>query len=119
MATYTLRVRSEDKKLFDALRNGTKSIETRAASPKYIYVKRGDVLVFSCGGEKFSKTVSRKERFSNLPALIHKYDFRLINPFVHSKREFFDMYDTFPMYKKKLKKFGVLAFEFEEEGELK
>lgn len=114
MPIYALRFRQEDKKLFEALRDGTKSIEIRAASPKYIHIKKGDTLVFLCGGEKFSKTVARKEKFSNLPALIHTYDFRLINPFVHSKREFFDMYNTFPMYKQKLKKFGILAFEFAE-----
>lgn len=113
MATYVLRIRQEDKRMFDALRDGSKEIETRAASPKYIHVKRGDTLVFSCGGEKFSKVVSKKTKFSNLPALVHTYDFKKINPFVHSKREFFDMYDTFPMYKQKLKKFGVLAFELE------
>src|SRR3989344_2053895 len=111
MATYILRFRRENKDFFDAIKDGTKSVETRAASARYIYIKRGDTLVFSCGGEILKKTVSRKEKFSNLPALIQKYDFRNINPFVHSKREFFDMYDGFPMYKQKIKKFGILAFE--------
>jgi ASC-1-like (ASCH) protein len=113
MATYVLRIRHEDRRFFDALQDGTKAIETRAASPQYIHVKRGDTLMFVCNGERLLKTVARKQKFSNLPALVHAYDFRLINPFVHSKREFFDMYNDFPMYKQKIKKFGVIAFEFE------
>ncbi len=115
MATYVLRFRREDKKLFDALKDGTKLIETRAASPKYVHIKKGDTLVFSCENQKFGKTVSRKQIFSNFPALIQKYDIKSINPFVHSKRELFDMYNDFPMYKQKIKKFGIIAIEFEKE----
>ena len=60
MKTWTLRFRAIDKKNFEELRSGIKAVETRAASVKYQPIKKGDVLIFTCGKDRFSKTITKR-----------------------------------------------------------
>ncbi len=46
MRTWTLRFRSVDKKNFDEVKNGSKPMETRAATIKYQPIEVGDTLLF-------------------------------------------------------------------------
>ena len=113
MKTWTLRFRKENKDDFDRLRSGIKSVETRAASPKYQPVETGDNLFFVCGKDKFSKIIKKKYHFKDIDSMLRKISFKKIGPKLKSKEELKKMYDSYPNYKEKIKKFGILAFELE------
>ncbi|KKQ78129.1 MAG: hypothetical protein A3A96_00445 [Candidatus Zambryskibacteria bacterium RIFCSPLOWO2_01_FULL_39_39] len=111
MKTWTLRFRAVDKKNFDELRSGIKAVETRAATIKYQPIEKGDTLIFVCGKDKFSKTISKKTHFKSIDAMFRKIPYKKIMPDLSSKEEAKKRYYSYPNYKEKIKEFGLLAFE--------
>jgi|SRR3989338_4368051 len=111
MAQYTLRFRQVNRNIFDAIRDGKKKVETRAHTARYQHSKRGDTLVFVCGRERFKRRVKRALRFKSINAMLRVYKAHNINPFVSSKKELEKIYGSFPGYKEKIKKFGLIAME--------
>lgn len=111
MKTWTIRIRKEDKYIFDFAKNGEKYIETRAATPRHMAVSAGDNLLFLCGGEKFSCKVSRVAHYPTLEELFKNEKLSSIVPWVKSEDEARRVYYSFPGYKEKIKKFGVVAWE--------
>lgn len=111
MAIYTLLIREVDRKVFEAIRNGSKEIETRAAIEKYRKILKGDILNFVCGEDTLQKTVANVQIFDTISKLINEYDFKKIMPFVNSTEEMKEVYFSFPGYKEKIAKFGIIAFE--------
>jgi ASC-1-like (ASCH) protein len=109
-----LRFREINRDIFEAIKNGTKSVETRAASPKFLGVKAGDVLGFKCGKYKFEKTVKKVKLFEGVKEILKDYRINQINPYLNSADELEKMYYSFPGYKEKIKKYGLIAIEFEE-----
>jgi ASC-1-like (ASCH) protein len=109
-----LRFREINRDIFEAIKNGTKSVETRAASPKFSGVKAGDVLVFKCGKDKFEKTVKKAKLFKGVKEILKDYRIKQINPYFHSADELEKMYKSFPGYVQKIKKYGLIAIEFGE-----
>ena len=55
MKKYTLRFRKTDKGIFNDIKHGLKTIETRAATDRFRPIKAGDILIFVCGKERFEK----------------------------------------------------------------
>ncbi len=55
--------------MFEDLRTGRKSVETRAATVKYANLAEGDTLVFVCGDERFSKTIATVRRWPTIDAM--------------------------------------------------
>ncbi|HVS79803.1 MAG TPA: hypothetical protein VHF05_02395 [Candidatus Paceibacterota bacterium] len=113
MKTYTLRVRSVDKKIFDALESGAKNVETRAASSKYAGMRAGDAITFVCGKERLTKAISSAKIYKSLPALLRDYKPSDINPAAKTARELDEMYASFPGYEAKIRRFGIIALELE------
>jgi len=111
MKTWTLRFKVIDKGNFEELRKGIKSVETRAASVKYQPIEKGDTLVFVCGKDKFSKVITKKTHFKSLDAMFRRVPFKKIMPDLNTKKEAKERYYSYPNYKEKIKKFGILAFE--------
>lgn len=111
MKSYTLKFKVTNKADFDRLREGTKTVETRAASPKYQSVAPGDVLVFVCGKQRFSKTIKKKHHFKSINAMFKKINFKKIWPMAKSAKEPEKIYYSYPNYEEKIKKFGIYAFE--------
>ena len=105
-----LRFRATDKHIFDAVRSGTKKVETRANTIRYKKAKAGDILICLCEGKKFERPVKRVRRFKNPLALLKVYKPSLILPGA-TKKEVLNLYKIF--YKSDLKKIGILAFELE------
>jgi len=66
-----------------------------------------------CGKDAFTKTVKRAEVFSSIGALLKKYKVKDINPACATERELRDMYYSFPDYKEKIEKHGLIALELE------
>lgn len=111
MKTYTLKFRAVDKINFENVRNGVKAIETRAATTKYQPIAVGDTLVFSCDGEKFSKTITKKYHWPSVDAMVEEIDFKKVMPTVNSVEEMKKRYASYPDYDEKIREFGLLGFE--------
>jgi ASC-1-like (ASCH) protein len=101
-----------NKEIFDALRDGRKKVETRAATAKYKNLKAGEVISFSCDGEGFEKKISKVTHLDSIEALLKKYKPQDINPNLKTKEEIVAMYHSFPGYEEKIKKEGIVAIEF-------
>lgn len=111
MTRYTLRFRAINRDTFDAIRDGRKKVETRAATVKYRDIKVGDTIVFVCGKDKFERRVKTATRLKTIAAMLKKYSVRDINPQCATANELRDMYYAFPGYREKIKKFGLIALE--------
>ena len=109
---HQLRFRAKDRDTFEAIKEGRKKIETRAATDKFRKIKAGDIAVFVCAGRRFKKEISRVEIFKTIPALFKKYPLKIVNPFVKGIDEARDVYYSYPGYQEKIKKFGLIAMEF-------
>jgi len=106
-----LRFRAENKDIFEAIRSGNKKVETRAGSPRYFNIKIGDVLVFVCGKDKFEKKVKNVSKFKSIKALHEIYKPVEINSQTKTIQESKSMYYSFPGYREKIKKYGIIALE--------
>ncbi|UZE92967.1 MAG: hypothetical protein IB617_02300 [Candidatus Nealsonbacteria bacterium] len=113
MKKYLLRIRKIDKFFFDTLRQGSKTIETRAATDKFLNIKKGDTLVFVCGKQRLEKRVKKVSYFKTIDRMLKKLNLKKIMPFVSSIEEAKRIYYSFPNYNKKIAKFGLVAIELE------
>lgn len=109
--TLILRFRAMNRNIFEAIREGKKKVETRAASARYRNIKAGDILRFVCGKDSFGKKVKKVKVFKSIPSLLQKYRANEINPIVHSQAELQKMYYSFPGYRDKIKRYGIIAIE--------
>ena len=75
MKTWTLRFRAKNKRNLLEIKEGLKSIETRAATDKYRDIKRGDVLVLVCGKQRIERQVGNVRIFKTINALFRKVPF--------------------------------------------
>lgn len=108
---HTLRFRIVNYDIFEAIKTGKKKIETRAGSPKYFDIKAGDTLVFVCGKNKFEKKIKGVKKFNDIKSLHKVYKPQEINPKTRTPEESEKMYFSFPGYKEKIKKYGLVALE--------
>lgn len=106
-----INFRQENIDIFESIKNGRKKIETRAATPKFIDIKVGDDIECICGKDTFVKKVKEVEIFKSIPDLLERYEVGDINPFLKTAEELKDMYYSFPDYKEKIDKYGLIAFE--------
>jgi len=109
--TIKLKIRAVDRDIFEAIRSGKKPVETRAGTVKFRNIKAGDMLEFVCKKDKFTKPVKRVEIFKSIGDLLKKYKLEEINPNIKTLDELEKMYYSFPGYKEKIKKFGIMAME--------
>ena len=106
----TLGFRAVNKDIFEAIINGKKKIETRAATERFRDIKAGDTVVLVCGNKKINKKVSKVELFKSMATVLKKYKPEAINPKIHTIQEARDMWYSFPGYKEKIKKYGLIVF---------
>jgi ASC-1-like (ASCH) protein len=100
-----------DRDIFDAIRTGIKKVDTRAASPKFINVKTGDILKIVCGKDYFEKIVKKVTIFKTVEDLLESYKVEDINPSMRTAEELKQMYYSFPGYKEKIEQYGLIAME--------
>lgn len=105
------RFRAVDKNSFEAIRTGKKRVETRAATERYKNIQKGDMIECRCGALKFRKRITRVQLFRSVPAMLRVYDVHAINPDARSVTALNTMYDSFPRYREKIRKVGLVAFE--------
>jgi ASC-1-like (ASCH) protein len=106
---HTLRFRAVNRDIFDAIKNGKKKIETRAATERYRKIRIGDTIILVCGKNKINKRVRGKRVFKSFPSLMKKYRPDQINPAIKTEEELLKTYYSFPKYKEKIKRFGIIA----------
>jgi len=111
-----LRFRAVNRDIFLAIKNGWKKIETRAASKRFHAIKTGDKLILICGKAKIGRKVKKVKVFKTISALLKKYKPRQINPKAFSEKDLTKMYYSFPGYKEKIKKYGLVAIELEKKN---
>jgi ASC-1-like (ASCH) protein len=111
MKKFILKFNVVDKKNFLEIKDGLKVVETRAATPKYREVKKGDILVIVCGKNRMEKKVKRVRVFSSIGAMVKIIPCPKIMPSVKSMAEMRQIYYGYPNYREKLKKYGVIAFD--------
>ena len=109
MKTWTLRFRAVDKKNLMEIRDGLKSIETRAATEKYRDIKRGDTLILVCGKQRIERVVGNLKIFKTINALFQSVPFRKIMPSAESEEEARNIYYSYPGYREKIRKYGIIA----------
>ncbi len=112
MKKHILRFRKIDKGIFDDIKKGLKTIETRAATVKFRTIRKGDILVFLCDGKKFNREVIEVKHFKNIDNMAKSLDIKKIMPQVSSLKEMKTVYYCFPGYQEKIKKFGLIAVRF-------
>lgn len=113
MKSCDIKFRAENRDIFQAIRDGRKKIETRAATGKYRSIKKGDVVVLVCEEESFEKRVKGIELFDSIDALLKKHKPKDINPKCATEEDIREMYHSFPDYEENIKKYGLIALELE------
>ena len=111
MKKWDLIFRVVDRNNFLELKDGLKVVETRAATPKYREVKKGDILVITCGAQRIQKEVKRVRIFTSVGAMVKSIPYRRIMPSAKSIAEVRETYHSYPGYDEKLRKYGVIAFD--------
>ena len=114
MVKHILRFRQVNKDIFEDIKKGRKTVETRAATSRFKNITSGDAVVFICGKEKFEKTVKRSQIFKSIVSMLSQYKIKDIMPRLSTEEELKKAYYSYPKYKEKIKKFGLVALEFNE-----
>ncbi len=110
MKTYHLKFRSVDKKNFDQLKSGEKSIETRAGTMRYKDTKVGDKLEISCGDEKITKIIQAIQHYDSVESIFQSADWSRVMPGVATLDDAKAAYFDYPGYKEKIDEHGIFAF---------
>lgn len=111
MKKITLKFRARDGRDFQEIVDGLKWVETRAATERYREIMKGDILRFTCGKKVLEKKVKTAHIFKSISAMLKKYKITDIMPSISSLKEMRAAYDSYPGYKEKIKKHGLIAFE--------
>jgi ASC-1-like (ASCH) protein len=108
MKTWTLKIRAVDKRVFDQIVSGTKTIETRAATKDF---NVGDRVIFKCGKDISEKTIASVRKYVDFEEYLKKEDLtKVFGPGITAD-EARRIHYSFPGYKEKLEKYGIVAFE--------
>lgn len=106
-----LKFRAVNRDIFEAIRDGRKKLETRAATEKYRAIKQGDSVMCVCDDDAFMKIVAHTEIFHSISALLEKYAPSDINPKCATEEDIRAMYHSFPDYEENIPRYGIIALE--------
>jgi len=108
---HILRFRAVNRDIFNAIKIGQKKVETRAGSTKYQSIIKGDRILFICGKSKFRKNVYALKKFRSIKAMLKQYKPKDVDPRCNTAVELEKVYHSFPGYKQKLRKYGLIVME--------
>ena len=111
MAMATLVFREVDRARFDEVCDGTKEIETRAATPQYRDIPVGEEITFKCGEDSFTKKVAKVYLWPSIEAMLAEVPLERIMPDVKTLEQVRARYASYPGYEEKIKEFGIVGFE--------
>ena len=107
---WILRFRVKDKKNFEEVRRKEKIVETRAATEKYRKVQKGDALLFVCGDDLIEKKVKKVALYMSIDSMLKSIPRTRVMPSTKNVQEMKVAYHSYPGYKEKIKKYGLVAF---------
>ncbi len=113
MTTRHFPIREVDRRVFEALQDGTKHVETRAGSPRYQHVQAGDEAVFDCGDDRITRKIRTVRHFNDIHSLIEHYGVKAISPWLKTEEEQVAMYHSFPGHRERIAQYGIIAMELE------
>jgi ASC-1-like (ASCH) protein len=113
MKTFNPSFAAADKKNFEALRLGQKTVETRAATKKYREVMPGDTFVATCNGQKIEMQVKSVKTYPSIDLMFEEIPLALVMPDVKTVEEARRAYYGYQGYEEKLAEHGVIAFHIE------
>ncbi|HVZ10853.1 MAG TPA: ASCH domain-containing protein [Candidatus Paceibacterota bacterium] len=108
-----LTFNQKNKDIFEKIKAGEKKVETRAATEKYQNIRAREEIIFVCGNSRFKKRVRKILKFKSIAGILKKYKPGDINPGITTAKEVIALYHSFPDYKEKIRKFGLIALELE------
>lgn len=106
----TLRIRTADRQVFDDLQSGRKTIETRAATPKYQKLVAGDTLTFVCREERLVMTVKETLHWKSVESMARAIGWQKVMPHASSLKEVKETYASYPGYTEKIREHGIAGF---------
>jgi len=109
MKTHTLVFRQIDRANFTAIKDGLKTVETRAATVRHRDIKAGDTLVIKCGKDSTIKTVQDVRHFASIDDLLRAIPIQNVMPFATTKAGVEREYYSCPGYKEKIEQHGIIA----------
>lgn len=110
MSKVVLNIREVNRNIFNMIKSGKKTIETRAATRKFNKIIVGDSLIFKCGKDRLEKEVLDKHTFKSIDDLLKTLDLKEIMPHLTSAKEAKNVWYSFPKYEEKIEKHGLVAF---------
>ena len=113
MRKITLRFSAVDKDDFKEIKDGLKTVETRAATTRYKDIQKGDILVMVCGKQKIIKQTKRVRHFKTIESMLKAIPLKKIMPSIKSVADARKVYYGYQGYKEKIKEFGLMALELE------
>lgn len=115
-----IRLRFHINSIFEQIKSGIKTVETRALNPdepeRYFgNIKVGETIELERvdNGEILRKKVKRASVYNNFDDYLKEEDFKKIFGKEMKPEEVRKIHYNFPGYKERLEKYGIVAFEFE------
>ena len=117
MKTWILRIRAENRIIFNQIKSGRKKVETRAfgftkTGKNFGSVQKGDTLLFMCGRARLRKKVKKIKKFRTIDVFFEKVNQKLVWPHLEKRTlaEIKKQYYVYPGYKERIQKHGLVAF---------
>lgn len=114
----TIRLNFRELDTFNQIKSGAKTVETRALNPdepeRYFgNIKKGDKLELKSvdTGEVLVRLVKDARSYEKFQDYLNTEDFKKIFCRAITKAEVRDIHFSFPGYKERLEKYGIVAFE--------
>lgn len=107
---HRLVFRASDRAEFQTIADGRKTIETRAATPKYRKVAVGDELVIRCGTEEVTRVVKRVEIYFSIDELLAGVGLNNVMPLVENVEQAKQEWYSYPGYRDKIAQHGLVAW---------
>jgi ASC-1-like (ASCH) protein len=108
------------KEMYELVESGEKTMEGRVSEPSnpkknYLLMNIGDTIIFEClETKRRTKTkVVYKKHYKNVEECLNEQGLEKMLPGVNSIEEGINLYNNFPGYKERIKRFGIYAISFE------
>jgi len=94
MATHQLTIQDLPKcPTFYYIKKGRKTVEGRSYKEKYHGYQKGDQIIFICGGESISTSITDIKLYKTLEEYVEKEGYQNVLPGIGSREEAIKMYN--------------------------
>lgn len=107
---HRLVFRASDQAEFETIVDGRKTVESRAATPRYRKVEAGDTLAINCGKDTITKVVKRVEIYPGIDELVAAVGLSNVMPLVKNVKQAKQEWYSYPGYRDKIAQHGLVAW---------